>query len=175
MTKVKQSFLRRGLGTRASPATKLWQRKYLPIVDNLRSNLSSESSENQRWNPCRNREGDVRSKTISILTSNWNTTSSKQDWLYSSWSMIQQRSIFHPPKSPSRFRGRCSSKQSLCWKRAFLSLCWEMTWWTSPSQWCLAIDQPVMNDYDEASRQPSPMEVPHESASYGVIASRRRH
>ena len=98
MTKVRKAVIpAAGLGTRFLPATKALAKEMLPIVDKptiqfiveeaLKSGIEEILVVTGRPN--------VRSKTISILTLNWNTTSNKKVRLtYSSWSMIQQRSIF---------------------------------------------------------------------------------
>ncbi len=79
----------------------------------------------------------------------------------------QRQSSFHPPKSPSRFRGRCSSSKAFV-GNGLLSLCWEMTWLDMLAN-LLAIDQAI----DERLRW-NPVSLWWKSLtkrfSYGVIA-----
>ena len=181
MTKVRKAVIpAAGLGTRFLPATKALAKEMLPIVDKPTIQFIVEEALKSGIEEILVVTGEgqiVRSKTTSIQTSNWNTISSKrQDWLtqVGQWNN-RDHLHFIPPKSPSRFRGRCSSGKSLCWKRAFVVMLGDDLM-DITNDAALPLTKQLMNDYDETHASTiAVMKVPHEEVSaYGVIAPKEK-
>ena len=96
MTKVRKAVIpAAGLGTRFLPATKALAKEMLPIVDKPTIQFIVEEALKSGIEEILVVTGKAKRSIEDHFDSNWNTISSKKARLtYSSWSMIQQRSIF---------------------------------------------------------------------------------